>query len=972
MGLSWKKGILGVFTGFLNFLWHDRDEHKRPRKDPPELEKPTVKIGDSLYVVFGTCDIKKAQLAWSGDVQINPGDTRDRKSGVIKYYAGLHFILCDGNADKIVRVRVDEKDIYNSTFLTSDETDTDIIIDDTELFGGSTRDGGVSGTIRFQQGFETQQKSEYLASAIYDEYVDYAPLPAFRGVTGLLAEEFYLGTSDVLKKWDFRVQRIHYTDGEAEQWYDEKAAIKTVETAQLVAYNETWEYQEVELYPSDALWVSDGAPFGYGTIAGLPWPINTTSPWQHATYYKVELNWDVSTDILLNGYSVTSCTGYLIPDELVIGEYFNIESISQYKIYDSSTDESATPGTLFSFEKTIENEEYSEGTHVLLFVVEPGETPGYENYFVATVDQIPQFDMNPAHIIREYLTSKKWGRGEEASLMGDSFTDAADLFYEEKLGMSVLFDRGNISGEEFIQDILRHVDAKLFVSRTTGKYELIPIRDDYDSSTLRTINESNCKKITNYKRAAFGDLIGAVNVKYSNPSSRTNSAISVKDGAVIASQGTTITKNVEYKGFSSATNATNAGLRDLLMLSTQLVSCTVEAFREFGDLEMGDVIKVTSDDHKMDEMVCRINGVKYPGSKDKTVVLDCVQDIFTLPQSTVTIVDNRESTETPRTPSSVQDYFIDEIPYYVLWQLKGSQVLDYVLLANDDAGYIGSAACFPDTGATKSAEMWVSNTGAAYEYVDDMYFCPKALLESDITETQGTFNLDSSQKTDFLGVGEFFSIGDEILQIISYSGAATDIIEAKRGVLDTIPAEHSAGDSVVFWHNYLVDDPTQYTSTLNISVKNLTRTATKSQQLAEVGAVTTWFNSRAIRPYPPGNLTINTEYFPEVIEGQLVLSWAHRNRLSQTISDFTDGSVTTETDVTYNLRIYDAEDTLLKEETELTGTTYTYSDESPLHGVLRIELESERDGYTSLNMYNHTVNRAGFGLQFGRYFGGKA
>lgn len=122
--------------------------------------------------------------------------------------------------------------------------------------------------------------------------------------------------------------------------------------------------------------------------------------------------------------------------------------------------------------------------------------------------------MNPAHIIRECLTDKEWGMGyNEADIDDESFAAAADTLYDEQMGISILWQRENTI-EAFVQDIVRHIDAALYVDRRTGKFVLKLIRDDYNPSSLITLGPDQIERVENYRRPAFGDLVNSVTVIY--------------------------------------------------------------------------------------------------------------------------------------------------------------------------------------------------------------------------------------------------------------------------------------------------------------------------------------------------------------------------------------------------------------------------------------------------------------------------
>jgi hypothetical protein len=139
-------------------------------------------------------------------------------------------------------------------------------------------------------------------------------------------------------------------------------------------------------------------------------------------------------------------------------------------------------------------------------------------------------------------------------------------------------------------------------------------------------------------------------------------------------------------------------------------------------------------------------------------------------------------------------------------------------------------------------------------------------------------------------------------------------------------------------------------------------------------------NRRQNRPYPPGNVKINNVAYPAVAKGDLVISWAHRDRLSQTVSlvSQTNGNIGPEAGVTYTLRIYGEAGSLRRTYSGLTGTsqTYTQADDTADSGLgrpnaaLRIELESNRSGVISLQKHSIAFERAGYGLSYDKYYGG--
>ena len=135
-----------------------------------------------------------------------------------------------------------------------------------------------------------------------------------------------------------------------------------------------------------------------------------------------------------------------------------------------------------------------------------------------------------------------------------------------------------------------------------------------------------------------------------------------------------------------------------------------------------------------------------------------------------------------------------------------------------------------------------------------------------------------------------------------------------------------------------------------------------------------------IRPYPPGNVKINTVMWPTVLLGQPSVTWAFRDRMQQTVYlvTQTEANIGPEAGTTYTVRIYNENNVLQKTVTGLATIAWTYlaTDEATdsglgrINGKFKIEIESVRAGYTSWQKQTRSVERAGYGLNYGKYYGG--
>lgn len=131
-----------------------------------------------------------------------------------KYYLGMHMIMCHGPVDKVTQVKVDNKVAWSGN-----STGGSIYVNSPNLFGGEEREGGVQGTVDIEMGRTDQGRNTYLQSQLG------TAIPAFRRVLGLVLRQCYLGNNPYLKRWVIRATRIHVRQDGLAQWYDAKAEI---------------------------------------------------------------------------------------------------------------------------------------------------------------------------------------------------------------------------------------------------------------------------------------------------------------------------------------------------------------------------------------------------------------------------------------------------------------------------------------------------------------------------------------------------------------------------------------------------------------------------------------------------------------------------------------------------------------------------------------------------------------------------
>ncbi|MDN5692082.1 MAG: hypothetical protein L0G98_15550, partial [Acinetobacter sp.] len=112
----------------------------------------------------------------------------------------------------------------------------------------------------------------------------------------------------------------------------------------------------------------------------------------------------------------------------------------------------------------------------------------------------------------------------------------------------------------------------------------------------------------------------------------------------------------------------------------------------------------------------------------------------------------------------------------------------------------------------------------------------------------------------------------------------------------------------------------------------------------------------ANRPYPPANVKINGEYWPDLVRGNINLSWAHRNRLQQTGGDFIgwfEAGVVLELGVTYQINLYNANNEVQVSKTTASNSIVIDQEEFTALNV-RLEIVALRDGFQCVQKFEHS------------------
>lgn len=592
-------------------------------------------------------------------------------------------------------------------------------------------------------------------------------------------------------------------------------------------------------------------------------------------------------------------------------------------------------------------------------------------------DGIPQWylaraaignDMNPAHIIRECLTDPDWGMGyPEADIDDAAFTTAADQLHTEGMGMSILWDR-SVQLDEFIGMVLKHIDGALYVDRNTGRFVLKLARGGYSIPSLLVLDEDSVERITDFKRNTIGELTNSVTVVFWDATTGKNNSVTVQDIALAAQQGATVGTTIQYPGFTNGTIATQVAARDLKALSIPLASATIYANRRAAGLNIGDVFVLSWPRYGVTQMVMRVTNVELGSLDSNLVKIQAIEDVFAL-SAAIYAPPPPSGWTNPNTPPAPCPYHcVIEAPFWELVQRMGDT--DARALPAT-AGFVVATGVRPSSDAS-NAKLYTDVTGV-WEEAGTVDFCPTAILTAAVSSNTTTFPIGTGVDLDVVQVGTYALIDSELVRIDAVSDTSLTV---GRGVLDTVAKPHAVGARLFFADAFFESDAVEYATGENADIRLLPSTGLGTLALASAPTQSVSMVARQYKPYPPGQLRINSQAYPDAVRGDqnITVGWTHRDRLQQTATlvDETAGSIGPEAGTSYTCRLLTAGGSVLVTHSGLTGTgdTFTLAEMGANYGRLRIQLWSVRDGVQSLQMHDWEFTRSGYGAGYGYAYGG--
>jgi len=809
-----------------------------------------------------------------------------------------------------------------------------ITINNSEIFGGNKSEGGIYGNVDLMFGDITQTQNSYLVNNLDSD------IPAFRGLMSFILNRVYIGTGTYLKPWSFFCKRVCKQISGDDQWYREKAVIRPA-TDDGDDLNPAHIIRECLI---DSEW---GLGFSTDDIDDATFKEAANILYDES--FGLSILWDQIQPIDEFIDTVLRYIAGFLYQDLTTGKWIltltrNLNYDNPYDYYNTgdigqgSRSNTTTPGK-YQFAQTFTTLRNYNCNKIKIKIYK--DSIGLNTFNVKVELQGTDADGYPDGNILAHGTIPNSELSTSAEWIECIFTTDINLVVNTKYAL-VVYPVGTGTFYWRVNTFSSFEGGHYESSTDYGATWTIVYTNDfmfeiYAGGNLETFNEDDIINIEDYARPSYGEIVNQVVINWWDKIAHKSRPATAIDEALIEKEGGNLIELVQnFYGICNATLANQVAERELKLASSMLAVMRIKATRKMSHLKPNDIFRLSWSDLDITQMIVRVLEVDYGNLENNEIHLNCIEDSFSTAETifgdpVVTLWTNPISD-----PINVIDRKLIEIPYWDLCNnLETQSIVD--AYTNSDIGFIGIAAVKPVLDAFDFKYYIKYKTG--YDFIFEGWgtWCPSATINSLPMNAENIIvNLENEISLDFVVEGSYAIIDDEIVKILAVD-ITNNQIEIARGILDTVPTSHIAESRIYFVGSNYVPVQKEYTNGDQPKVKLLTRTANGILPEADATEITAdLFNSRMIRPYPPGNLKFNAESYPFTINStvhgnKIAITWNHRDRTNanqlQSLIEHTNSiNYGPEAGTTYTIKIYNANNVLKRTVTGLTGTSYDYTE----------------------------------------------
>lgn len=845
----------------------------------------------------------------------------------------LGFGWCRGPIDALLELRGGDAPFFQGRVTSS----SSITINKPDLWGGEKGEGGVTGTWDLCFGEQTQLPNDYLVSTLGPQQ------SAHRGKFTTVARggrfgAFYPNPKPVSAK----VERILADWQGGAAWYPAKAVINLLQVAssdQLGDTSNGWSYLQVASTDTadysaamvdTSSWSIGQMPFanvaghpyaagaGYPAIENTYWALNTNL-WLRRSFmvYSVE---DMIMEVFIDNYATVWVNGVnVLPRAGTINGASSAAFLHQFTV----------PASLLML-----------GENTVAMLCEDFGTYSYAAFKIITNGTQVLNAMNPAHVLYDSVVHDEL-QGDPVGLINDaSFRAAADQLYAEGFGICTSYDSSAETPAQFQQRICNLIGGCLTQSRIDGLYYLDLIRTVADPSTLPIITEDDVKSFKQTP-GVVSELINLMRVEWFDPQAKQiRTTQPIYSAGAIQSAGSINADSRTFHELPSESLALRVCKRELVANSSAPSKFELKLLHRFRSLRPGQSARLQMPSEGIADMVIVVGQIEHGTLTNSGESVVALQNVYNMPDAVYAQPQTSLWTDPDTAPVASPSPLAFEAPYIDLAATLSNA--DLAALPAD-VGYLATLATRPTSGI--NYELDTAANAEAYVAYGSGDWAPTLIINEAATEALTSFTFTAGQDLSRLTEGSWALWDGEIVRVDAFDEIA-GTVTLGRGCADTPPIPHAAAARLVGGGEWLASDRREYVGGDVVHAKLLTRTASALLDITTTTAIDVAMNDRQVRPYAPGNLTVQGARYPAAVQGSLVLAWSHRDRVlsADQLVDTLQPDIGPEAGTTYTVVVY-LNGVVDSTASGITATTLTPTVSGD--GTVRVEISAQRAGYNS-------------------------
>lgn len=659
------------------------------------------------------------------------------------------------------------------------------------------------------------------------------------------------------------------------------------------------------------------------------------------------------------------------------GDYYDL-SITSPELFGGDAKEGGVQGRMRLYKGTT-----TQTRDVEVNTLIGAETPSYRrvsyavarNFYWGTSPRLPSFapvlqrwpntlgltgdkhrigadDCNPVAFLYEIMTNAIWGAGEPADRFDlASWVSSAETVHAEGLGVSLRLATGD-TVEVLTSALLKYIDGTIYEDPTSGQYVLLLVRDS--SATTLTFTNLQVSKVA-VSRISWTEVRNTVKVTYTDRERNYETGgVQAQQSAALASIGNVADlETLDLPGFMSADPAITAATRALKSVSYPLSKVVVTGRPALGVLRPGMAFRLLWARPTI-SAIYRVTKIDYGTLLDPMVTVEAMEDVFSTDSNSFTAPPSTGWSGVGFRALPATNLLAYEQPY--AWARSETPALSLAVQA-PNAGHTTWRSVVDGSYSTTARDFTASGTITA---AMPQWGGATVSVTAAITLPAGYSDPNAAQFDAGLGL---ILVGEELLAYrsttINSDGTVT-FNDCVRGTLDTVPAAHPINSEV-----WLLTGGAEVLATATEGsdhlLGSLTSTLTDAQGQGDETLVGLSVGARALRPFPPGAVTIAESLFAAdwqdtLADMPLAVEWSTRSRLALGIVAQDEPDLGAESATTYTVRAIDGvTGAVLEEQTGITSTSATLTS-YPSTPALLVEVEAVRDGRASYQPQRISLN----------------